>query len=56
MIGSKPNGTCRSTLDATWLALEASGHDAEDAIEALAELVAARFHEANNGEDVASVP
>jgi phosphocarrier protein HPr len=39
----------------TWLALEASGHDAEDAIEALTELVATRFHESDSGEDEASV-
>jgi phosphotransferase system HPr (HPr) family protein len=35
----------------TWLELEARGSDAEAAVVALAELVLARFHEAEEGQD-----
>ncbi len=35
----------------TWLDLEARGPDAEAAVEALAELVLARFHETEEGQD-----
>jgi phosphocarrier protein len=55
--GQAING--KSILDLTTLAaecgtlleLEASGPDAEQAVDALAELVLARFHEAEEGQD-----
>ena len=60
--GREING--KSILDLTTLAaecgtqlvVEARGPDAEAAVEALAELVLARFHETEEGQDKESVP